>query len=304
MPVLPTHIAAPPPAGAAHRPSSSAALGSGSTQRRRHHHKADTVAAAAAAAAAATKRVADDANRRGIRDDDDDVDDGSGHAEMDSNANPQASWRRLVRGALRGKIMLMANVWTSTLVITILLAVVFRALQPTEQPSIGVEHYSWLADPQDAKRVSLDELYLDVRCLGRFTMEFSEATLDIFPLEADGLVTADHRDESALAPLLLAQVALPSWNMFLSHSVMSVSASAPSAFFAVSGGGGEGLDQQQDGEVILTGNFDGYVTVFASLPTRIFLKCYLKTSLASPHMARCESAYQPHINSTTTTTAA
>lgn len=44
-------------------------------------------------------------------------------------------WRKHFRGVLRGKLFPLANIWTCALVATVLLALIFRAMQPTEGAS-------------------------------------------------------------------------------------------------------------------------------------------------------------------------
>ena len=41
-------------------------------------------------------------------------------------------WRKHFRRVLRGKLFPLANIWTCALVATVLLALIFRAMQPTE----------------------------------------------------------------------------------------------------------------------------------------------------------------------------
>lgn len=41
-------------------------------------------------------------------------------------------WRKHLRGVLRAKLFTLANIWTCALVATVLLALIFRAMQPTE----------------------------------------------------------------------------------------------------------------------------------------------------------------------------
>lgn len=212
-----------------------------------------------------------------------------------STSSSQAAWRYKVHKALRGKVMLVTNAWTATLVLTILLAVVFRALQPSEEPGIGVVHYEWRVDPLDPNRLSLAELDLYVRGVGRFMMDFGPSKVEVYPMEADEEVTVEHRDEATLATMKLAEVSIPNWSLTLGHDGVIVSAVEPSEYFSTGQtpvGGGEGEEVK---EVILTGNFYGYVTVSASLPSRIFMKCYLITDLASVEGPRCESEYLPHI---------
>ena len=212
-----------------------------------------------------------------------------------STSSSQAAWRYKVRKALRGKVMLFTNAWTVTLVFTILLAVVFRALQPSEEPGVGVVHYEWRVDPLDPSRLSLAELDLDVRGVGRFTMDFGPSKVEVYPMEADEEVTVEHRDEATLATMKLAEVSIPNWSLTLWHDGGIVSAVEPSEYFSTGQTPVEGGEGEEMKEVILTGNFYGYVTVFASLPSRIFLKCYLITDLASVEGPRCESEYLPHI---------
>ncbi|EWM28228.1 hypothetical protein Naga_100004g120 [Nannochloropsis gaditana] len=206
-----------------------------------------------------------------------------------SSSPSQAAWREQLRKTLRGKLMLVTNAWTATLILTILLAVVFRALQPTEEPGLGVTHYAWRGDPSDPNRLSLEELDLDVRGIGRFKMEFGPSKVQLYPMEADEEVRVGHRDEAALADFLLAEISMPSWNVTLGHDFTIVSAVKASTFFSARR---SPLTSKRE-QVILSGNFHGYVTLFASLPSRIFLKCYLQTDLASVEGSRCESQYLP-----------
>ncbi len=215
-----------------------------------------------------------------------------------STSSSQAVWRYKLHKALWGKVMLISNAWTATLVLTILLAVVFRALQPTEEPGIGVAHYAWRADPLDPGQRSLAELDLDVRGTGCFTMEFDPSIVELYPMEADELVSVEHREEAALAALKLAEMSTPNWSLTRGHNIGIVSAKKPSGYFStgqnIPGRGRAGGDDDIK-QVILTVNMYGFVTVFASLPSRIFMKCYVMTDLASVKGPRCESVYLPHI---------
>jgi hypothetical protein len=212
-----------------------------------------------------------------------------------STSSSQAAWRYKLHKALRGKVMLVTNAWTATLVLTILLAVVFRALQPSEEPGIGVAHYAWRVDPLDPGRLSLAELDLQAYGVGRFMMDFGPSTVEVYPMEADEEVNVAHRNETVLDPLRLAELSIPNWSVAIGHDGSTVSAVEPSGYFStaqthLAGGAGD------NAQVILTANMYGYVTVFASLPSRIFMKCYVKTDVASLEGPRCESDYLPHIN--------
>lgn len=44
-----------------------------------------------------------------------------------------SAWGKQLRAVLRGKLFYLANLWTCTLVATVLLALIFRAMQPTER---------------------------------------------------------------------------------------------------------------------------------------------------------------------------
>jgi len=215
-----------------------------------------------------------------------------------STSSSQEVWRDKLHKALRAKVMLVSNAWTATLVLTILLAVVFRALQPTEEPGIGVAHYAWRVDPLDPGQRSLAELDLDVRVTGSFSMEFDPSIVELYPMDADELVSVEHREEAALAALKLAEVPIPNWSLTRGHNIGIVSAKKPSGYFStgqnIPGRGRAGGDDEIK-EVILTVNMYGFVTVFASLPSRIFMKCYVMTDLASVKGPRCESVYLPHI---------
>ncbi len=43
-----------------------------------------------------------------------------------------SSWRSQLHRALRGKLLTLANLWTCAIVGTLLLALIFRAMQPTD----------------------------------------------------------------------------------------------------------------------------------------------------------------------------
>lgn len=213
--------------------------------------------------------------------------------------------------------MMIANIWTCTLIVIILLAVIFRAMQPTEAPAIHIVRYAWSIDPNNASRISLADVGLDAHGIGRFIMDFSATTLNIIPLEAEqDLGSIEDADDPDWASQVLAKVPLPAWAVRLGHDGATVTSVGASEYFAPppptssplmsSDEGGRG--EVNKGEVIVVGNFVGNVTVFASLPARLFMKCRLRLPstvsslvpdhenvLAQSEEAVCMSEYLPHI---------
>jgi hypothetical protein len=123
-------------------------------------------------------------------------------------------------------------------------------------------------------------------------MDFGPRVVEVYPMEADEEVNVERRDEAVLAALRLAEVSIPNWSLSIGHDDGIVSAVGPSGYFSTGQthlGGGAGDNAQ----VILTVSMYGFVTVFASLPSRIFMKCYVKTDVASVEGPRCESEYLP-----------
>jgi len=162
---------------------------------------------------------------------------------------------------------------------------------------VSVLHHEWELDPANDEQVQLAVLDLDVRGVGRYTLNFQNTTLAIRkpPPPPKGEKAKEQGQEqekgkdskAAEMGIVLAEMAIPGWQLRLAQSNVVVSAAQPSPF----------IPYQPDTvpELVLTAVFDGVVSVFASLPSRIFLTCRLKASVLSEEPPVCDSYYVSHI---------
>lgn len=212
-------------------------------------------------------------------------------------SSSSSTGRLQLRRALRSNLFTLANLWTCALVATVLLALIFRAMQPTEAPSISILRHEWELDPANDAQVRLAIVELDGKGVGRYTMQFAPARLVVHkppppPAVPPGEEGAGAADPRPLEPAMVyeeadvvASVEVPGWALRLGHSDVLVSVDEPSAFFPY----------EPDAELLLSAVFDGSVAVFASLPSRIYMTCRVKASVLDNDALECVSRYVAHI---------
>lgn len=164
-------------------------------------------------------------------------------------------------------------------------------------------YYEWELNPTNESEVRLALLELEAKGIGRFHMNFAPTTVVLRKPPAAAATKGGEQPRNATVeddwmpstpfPVsfqeedVLGRVEMPAWGIAVGHNGVMVTSEQHSGYFPY-----RPLAQP---DVVVTAVFNGSVTVFASLPARIYMVCRIAASATDNEAPECFSRYFAHI---------